>query len=529
VTKPNDSDRAIARTVNLFTNFGWTDSGNAERLVFLHGGGLRFVRAWGRWLSWSGGRWTDDTGAVFRAAKATARAMLSEAARIDDDKRRAAAVAFATKSESRGAIEAMVSLARHETAVAVAHERLDADRMLLNCANGTVDLRTGKLRPHRPEDLITKLAPVAYDENAGCPVWDAFLSHVMGRDAEMVSYLQRLSGYTLTGDIREHILAFFLGKGRNGKSTYLRTLHGILGDYASPAPRGLLFRARGERHPTEFASLHGRRFVTCSEVEEGQAFDEPLVKDLTGGDPVECRRMREDFWSFEPTHKLFIAGNHKPTVRGDDEGIWRRMRLVPWLVTIAENEQDKGLTDKLLAEAPGILAWAVRGCIEWQTNGLGEPSMVRSATNAYREENDALGEFFRLRVVFDIDAAIARKDIREAYESHCKDNGSEPFGAKRFAGRLREQGVKETSVRRGSSVVDGWRGVRLATDAERAASAVWANRDVGLSSGPIPYSAANTPRGAAIPETPSTSPDGPTDDQEGFAEWVERQGIGVAP
>jgi len=242
----------------------------------------------------------------------------------------------------------------------------------------------------------------------------------------MVEYLQRLAGYALTGDIREHVLAFFFGKGANGKSTFLRTLLTILGDYASPAPRGLLFRSRGERHPTELASLFGRRFVTCSEIEDGQAFDEALTKDLTGGDPIECRRMREDFWSFEPTHKLFVAGNHKPSVRGDDEGIWRRMRLVPWLVTFAANEQDKRLVEKLLTESPGIVAWCVRGCLDWQSNGLAEPATVRKATDEYREESDALGEFFRLHAVFDAAARVARKDLREAYAGYCKTGTHTP-------------------------------------------------------------------------------------------------------
>lgn len=511
--------------MNLLNNFGWTDSGNAERLIALHGQELRFVRTWRRWLAWNGQAWADDSGAVYRAAKATARAMLREATKIDDDKARRAAIAFATRSESRASIEAMVALARHDEKVAIAHERLDADRMLLNVQNGTVDLRTGNLRPHRPSDLLTKVAGAAYNEKATCPTWDAFVLRVMGGDADMVSYLQRLAGYALTGDIREHILAFFFGAGANGKSTFLRTLHSVYGDYATPAPRGLLFRSRGERHPTELASLHGRRFVTCSEIEEGLAFDEALTKDLTGGDPIECRRMREDFWSYEPTHKLFVAGNHKPAVRGDDDGIWRRMRLVPWLVTFADNEQDKALPEKLLAEAPGILAWAVRGCLAWLAGGLSEPATVKEATGAYRDESDALGEFFRLTVVFEPGAAMARKDLRESYESFCKENGAEPLRAKRFAGRLREKGVTETSVRKGSSAVHGWRGVRLATDAERTAASAWDGQRIHVATcrPQNQYSGVNPPREAPNPETVSTAGYVDTADQETFAGWVDHE------
>ena len=222
----------------------------------------------------------------------------------------------------------MVTLAKSIPSVAITHDQLNADPMLLNVETGTINLRTGLLREHRRKDLMTKIAPVCFDPNATAPTWDAFLARAMGDSGELVNYLQRMVGYALTGSVEEHVVGFLFGGGANGKSTFLSTIHAMLGDYASPAPGGLLFRSRGERHPTELASLHGRRFVTCSEIEEGQAFDEALVKDLTGGDPIECRRMREDFWMYQPSHKLFLGGNHKPSVKGDDEGIWRRMRLI---------------------------------------------------------------------------------------------------------------------------------------------------------------------------------------------------------
>jgi putative DNA primase/helicase len=513
--------------MKLLDDFAWTDSGNAERVVALYGRDLRFVRTWGKWIVWDDreGRWAPDEGGVFRAAKATARAMQAEAARIDDYQQRQAATRFALKSESKAGITAMVTLARNETAVAITHAELDAHRMLFNCGSGAIDLRSGALRPHKREDLLTKRTKVAFDAAATCPAWDAFVLRIMGGDATMVDYLQRLAGYALTGEIREHVLAFFFGKGANGKSTFLRTMHEVLGDYATPAPRGLLFRRQGERHETEYASLHGRRFVTCSEIEEGQAFDEALVKDLTGGDPIMCRRMREDHWHFDPTHKLFIAGNHKPSVRGDDEGIWRRMRLIPFLITFAANEQDKKLGEKLLDEAPGILAWAVRGCLAWQERGLAEPETVRRATSDYREESDALGEFLRLNVVFEAGVSVARKDIRESYEAFSKENGAQPLGAKRFAARLREHGVTPTARRVGPKVVDAWRGVRLATDAERAAATVWSERmGVGPSSGQDPVCLT---RDSQISRTADLALQDPTPIQAEptFGDWLAEQGI----
>jgi putative DNA primase/helicase len=523
----------VSSGIELVDEYPWTDSGNAERLVALHGLDLKFVPKWNKWLSWDGARWVEDQGAVFRAAKATARAMLKAAADVDDDNRRQAAIKFATKSESRASLEAMVALARHESAVAIAHDQLNTDRMLFNVKNGTIDLRTGKLRSHRRADLITRLAPVEYDSAATCPTWDTFLDRVMNGDRDVISYLQKVQGYALTADIREHILAFLFGSGRNGKSTYLGVVHAFMGDYATPAPRGLLFRARGERHPTELATLHGKRFVTCSEIGDGQAFDEALVKDLTGGDPVECRRMHEDFWTYTPSHKLFVAGNYKPVVRGDDEGIWRRLRLIPWLVQIPINEVDRTLSDKLRAELPGILRWAVEGCLAWQREGLTEPAAVRSATTAYREESDALGEFFRLSVVFEAGATIARKELREAYETHCRESGCEPLGAKRFASRLRERGVTEANVRQGVKFANGWKGVRLMSDAERAAAVTWSARGhVGTCGHQDPVSESREsltgqtgnqyPLATHVPATPD-EPEG--DGESSFAGWLQTQGI----
>jgi putative DNA primase/helicase len=538
-----------------------TDLRNAERLIERHGQDLRYVATWGKWMAWDGRRWrVDDTGAVARAAAETVRAMVAEAlegvtplrreldeataAPDGEDKDRRINVArrklasaerlfqWAVSSQNASRLRAMLEVARSFAAVAVTHDRLDADPWLLNVENGAIDLRTGKLREHRREDLCTKLAPVVYDAKASAPTWEAFLARAMGGSVELVDYLARLIGYALTGKVHEHIVGFMFGGGANGKSTCLGAVHAMLGDYASPAPRGLLFRRHGERHETEYATLHGRRFVTCSEIEEGQAFDEALVKDLSGGDPISCRRMREDHWTFLPTHKLFLAGNHKPAVRGDDEGIWRRIRLVPWTVTIPEQERDREMLDKLRLELPGILAWAVRGCLAWQAQGLDAPTTVLEATAAYRQENDALGEFFRLYVVFEAGATVARKALRQSYQSFCDDNGAEPFGAKRFAARLRERGVTDGSVREAMRVVDGWKGVRLATEPERAAAAAWTPgcRDIGTCSEEDHVRASRAH--AYVRTNTEPVPTGPyvtTEPQEDFAAYLEREGIGGGP
>jgi putative DNA primase/helicase len=461
-----------------------SDVGNAERFVKKHGDAVRYVTTWGAWVSWDGSRWASDASCGVEAlAKETARDIcewsttkLADAIKLgntDKTKRAEALVKWATKSQSSQRLAAMTQVARSTPSIAVAHTRLDSDPMLLNVANGTVDLRTGALRKHDARDLLTKIAPVVFDDRATCPTFDAFLLKVMGGNAELVDYLARIVGYALTGEVRDHVLVFFYGAtGANGKSTFLGTMQVMLGDYAAPASRGLLFSGKGE-HPTALAALCGKRFVTCSEIQDGQQFDEALVKDLTGGDQITARRMREDPWTYSPTHKLFIAGNHKPQVRGDDGGIWRRIKLVPWTVTIPEAERDTHLPEKLRAELPGIMAWAVRGCLAWQERGLDTPKAVRDATAAYRDESDTLGQFFRLSVVFERDASVARKEIREAYELFCSENGAAPFGAMRFAQRLREHGVSEKSIHLGPKCINGWKGVRLALEAERAAAQAW--------------------------------------------------------
>ncbi len=465
-----------------------TDLANAERLVQLYGPDLGFVGSWQKPISWDGRRWAiDDNAKWSRCAAGVARIIYAEGdarCKTDpEDKIGAAIKAWGRKSQSAERLGAMVRTTQlHIPSVRIpSHNVLDKNAWLFNVQNGTIDLHTGKLKPHNRKDWITKIAPVAHDEKAVCPTWDKFLKRVMHGDRTLIEYLQRIVGYCLTGVVDEHVLFFFYGGGANGKSTFLNVIHGLLGEYASPAPRGLVFKQQNSQHDTRYAMLHGKRYVTCSEIEEGQMFDEALVKDLTGGDPIEARRMREDYWSFLPSHKLFLAGNHKPTVRGDDEGIWRRLRLIPWTVQIPPKERDKNLTRRLLKELPGILRWAVQGCIAWQKTGLNMPAVVEVATKQYRSENDILGQFFKTNLRFDVASVTPRYLLRELYERYCKDNGVEPLGARRFAGSLRERGATDTTKLHdveaipygpnaregGKRVVDAWRGVRVLSDKEK--------------------------------------------------------------
>jgi putative DNA primase/helicase len=383
------------------------------------------------------------------------RSIYKEAADCDDFDERHAIAEHAKRSEKVERVMAIEKLAR--SMVPIVPEMLDTDPWLLNVDNGTLDLRTGQLRPHRREDRITKLAPVAYDPLATCPQWEAFLDCIFDKNKNLIDFVQRLFGYSLTGEVSEQALVFLYGTGANGKSTFLLVLQALLGEYAEQAAPELLLQKKGDSHPTEVADLFGRRVAVSTEVEAGRSWSEVQIKQLTGGDRIKARFMRKDFFEFQPTHKLFVAANHKPRVRGTDNGIWRRIRLIPFCVTIPEHARDKNLVKKLQAELPGILAWAVRGCLAWQKDGLGEPAEVKAATEAYREEMDALGEFFDDCCIVGPKVEAKAQDLYGAYVKWCETNGERPMGQRSFGMALRERGFKDRK-----SGVKVWVGVGLA-------------------------------------------------------------------
>ena len=378
---------------------GLTDRSNSRRFLKAYGDRVRFVFAWGKWLVWDGSRWQiDDGGAVLRLAMAVADSVWMDA----KDFMTKDVVDFAVSTSGHGKLTSMLKLAAADVAVAVGE--LDTNPWLLNCPNGTVDLRTGKLRPHRREDLITKICQTNYNPEASSYCWDRFLESVFDGHAPTIEFLQRFAGYCLTGDVSEQVLGVAWGVGSNGKSTFLNALQTTLGtDYTSAAPPSLLMEKKTETHPTELAGLFGKRLVIAQESNAGAKLAEATVKQLTGGDIISARRMKEDFWTFAPSHKLIMATNHKPRIRGTDHAIWRRLLLIPftqkfWNPAKGETgpdelKQDKGLSAKLATECEGILAWAVRGCLEWQRGGLQIPDSIRAATEFYRSEQDILGRF----------------------------------------------------------------------------------------------------------------------------------------
>jgi putative DNA primase/helicase len=373
-----------------------------------------------------------------------------------------ALASWAKRSESRDRLAAMIALAETEEGVVQRADDFDKGEWLLNVANGSINLRSGELQPHDRGDLITQLSPVAYDPNASCPLWDAFLARVLP-DQEVRDYVRRAAGYTLTGAIQEHILLFCFGAGRNGKSTFISVLETILGDYATKvrAETLMLDRYGPDRGATpELVDLRGRRLLTVTELNEGQRLNEALVKDLTGGDRIRARALYQAPITFPPTHKSWMVGNHRPRVIGVDEGIWSRLRLVPFVVQIPLAERDLRLLEKLKAELPGILNWALSGCAEWLREGLQDPPSVFAATDAYRKSEDTLGQFLEDVCLLDAAAVVTGKALFAAYSQWSADNRERPMNNNRFAAALMERGFTRKRTRRGAV----WQGIGLLTD-----------------------------------------------------------------
>lgn len=369
----------------------------------------------------------------------------------------------------------MLKLARSEPGIAVTAGECDANPWLLNVQNGTLDLRAGKLRPHCQGDMLTKLAPVRYDPDCPTPLWDAFLSRIMDGNAEMTAYLSRIAGLCLTGAITQQELFIFWGGGANGKNVFLDTIMGLLGDYAGAAPDSLLVVRTHDEHPTEIADLLGKRLVVASELEEGARLRVALVKRLTGDATLKARFMRQDVFEFRRTHKLIIVTNSKPLIRENTHAIWRRIRLVPFSVTIPASERDPHLTDKLRAEWPGILAWAVRGCLSWQREGMKPPHEVLLASQNYQAEQDVLSDFIADRCVRAPKCRVPRNDLFMAYQSWAKQTG-EPHPLDRtalFERMRRVPGVEDVQWRPlGTTVpVRGFSGIGLISAHEEAGHA----------------------------------------------------------
>ncbi len=431
-----------------------SDVGNARRFARQWQGEIRYCYPWKRWLCFDGKRWVKDEGAeVERRAKETIEAMFVEAADLPDYERKAQRN-HALKSESAARIRSMIALAQSEPGIPVRVEELDADPWLFNVANGTIELKSGKLREHRAEDLITKLSPVEFDPSAMCPTFEAFLKRIFSSRPDLIAYVQRAVGYSLTAVTSEHVLVIEHGTGANGKSTLNSAIEATLADYAiSTPPETLMVKYGDGGISNDVARLCGARFVSASESEDGRRLAEAKIKLLTGGDKVAARFLRCEFFEFIPKFKLWFATNHKPTIRGTDEAIWRRIHLLPFDVTIPKEERVPDYFQNTLAlELPGILAWAVVGCLKWQERGLDPPPEVQSATSAYRTEQDVVAEFIATCCIVKEDLEAPAGQLYNVFKRWTEGEGNKPLSNYSFGLRLTDKGFPARKASGGRKV-----------------------------------------------------------------------------
>jgi putative DNA primase/helicase len=436
----------------------WTELGHAHRLVHVYGDQLRYVTSWGKWLVWDGRRWAlDGSGQVARWAKTIARRLTTDAGAHPDRDERRKLRNLAARGESSAGIKGAITLASTEEGIAVDADQLDAHPQLLNCANGVVDLATGELGPHDPRLLLTKISGARYDPTAAGPEFTKFLERIQP-DPAMRRFLARLLGHALEGRVLEHVLPILYGAGANGKGTLVAVVLVALGDYGDAAEPDLLTARHFDAHPTGVADLFGLRLAVLHESDQGRHLAEGTVKRLTGGDRLKARRMRENFWSFDPSHTFALLTNHKPLITGTDEGIWRRLQLVPFDVVIPPGERDEHLGDRLALEADHVLAWLIAGHRDWRRDGLDEPDPVKAATAEYRAESDQLRRFLDQRCLIGPHFHTRSSELYAEWRTWCNDEGENPGTQKAFTTALQNKGFDSDRTRIG--VV--WRGIGLA-------------------------------------------------------------------
>jgi len=334
--------------------------------------------------------------------------------------------------------------------------------------NGVIDLRSGELRPGKQEDMITMQTPVVYGAEAKAPRWLQFLDQVTGSNTELISYLQRGVGYSLTGETKAQLWFFLYGLGTNGKTTFTMTIRRLMGDYGVRIDSDDLMikdkKARGSNPKEGVADTRGKRYAVASEVQDGKRLDIGLLKDMSGQDSIKARRLYEHEVEFLPTHKLWMFGNHKPVITDTTHAAWRRLKLIPFNFEVPENEIDDDLPTKLDMELPGILNWAIAGCLEWQSQKLSEPAVVTDAVAAYRHDSDILADFIEDCCILEYATTVPKSELKEAYENWCKDNGQEPITRNTFKNRLMEKGIGEG--RSSDHKTRIWRGIRERTPAD---------------------------------------------------------------
>lgn len=423
----------------------YTEDNVALAFSAKHADEYRYVAPWGRWMRWHEQRWVaDETILVFDEARKLCR-QAADHARNDQELTASKRAAVAAKFGASNTVASVERFARADRRHAATVSQWDADPWLLNTPAGVVDLRTGSLAPGSRLAYMTKITRVA--PGGACEAWHRFLHTATAGDTELIAFLQRMAGYCLTGSTRDHALFFVYGTGGNGKGTFLNTLQWIIGDYAKSAPADMFTERKHEAHSTELARLMGARLVAAQETEEGKRWAEAKIKALTGGDPVTARFMRQDDFEFIPQFKLVMTGNHKPGLRNVDEAIKRRLHLIPFTVTIAPQDRDQTLPERLKAESGGILQWAIEGCMAWQRDGLRPPAAVVAATDEYLEQQDVLGAWIEECCDVGANYSARRGDLYRSFKAWAERSGEYVLPQKRWVAAIETRGIKTRTLK----------------------------------------------------------------------------------
>jgi len=446
-----------------------TDAGNAERLIALHGDSIRYCAAFNCWYRWNGSVWQrDEAGRMLLIATTVARSIHREAAVASTADRSRALSRWAIISESLHARKAMIDSAAPHCPVLPGE--FDNRPLLLNCRNGTLDLLSMTFREHRKEDMLTRQAAVAYDPAAPCPQWLAHLELIFGGDADYLSGFQSMCGYTLLGTNPQQVMFILYGRGRNGKSRTIEVLARLFADYAVNIAADSLMARRFENARSDLARLAGARLATAAEGAEGARMDEAIIKQITGEYVITVRKLYENEFEFTPVAKIWMTTNHEPVIPGTDDGIWRRIWMVPFSVQIPEEKCDPDIAAKLLAESPGILNWCLAGLSRYYANGhrLVQPRKVSQATANLRTVSDTVGLFIAGECAFEPDKKISRSALKETFEQWCLEEGlRNPVSPRKLWTAIQEHGV----VDGGKSGNDRfWSGIRLKNESERIAA-----------------------------------------------------------
>ena len=469
----DETVEAIAKSITRYQpeedqqDYKLTDVGNAERFVYMFKDSVKYCAVYKKWFIWNGRFWEqDDTGKIITYAIECVRSIIHAADLLPEGDKRKAMIHHSLKSESSGKLRSLLEIASGMPDITIRSEELDANPWLINAQNGTINLKTGKLQEHRAADYITKMCRANYDPDCAIPLWAELLQKITLGNNQLQRYIQKAFGYALTGDTSEQALFILYGTGSNGKSTLLNVFSELMATYSTSTPSDTFMQKKNDSVNNDIARLKGARFVAAIEMEEGKRMAESLIKSVTGGDKLVTRFLYGEFFEYVPQFKVFLAVNHKPNIRDTTNSIWRRIKLMPFEATFTEQERDKHFPAKIMAsELPGILAWAVQGCLLWQQEGLQMPDSVNTATRKYQEEMDSFSNFFRECCVEREGGRVSNKMLRAKYDEWCRENGEYALTQRPFSAKLIERGYEKKNSA-GNGALE-WYGFALRGEASR--------------------------------------------------------------